>query len=152
MHSQNTPARTATPDDELGMTWWNNLTQNSRADWLRTASTFVPAEAWAYFKSNRADEYQEHLGLLSPAKQTGAVGLAAPSPGPVEGIYVFDSKFAELPGAIIDGHTQGDTPAASRPFGRFQGGYFLVDSAGLTTFTKFSDFANCLQFVMTVSA
>ena len=37
-------------DAELGMTWWNRLTERERAEWLRLADTTVPAEAWDLFK------------------------------------------------------------------------------------------------------
>jgi hypothetical protein len=37
-------------DAELGMTWWNRLTERERAEWLRRADTAVPAEAWEAFK------------------------------------------------------------------------------------------------------
>lgn len=37
-------------DAELGVRWWNNLTIEQRADWLRLADSAAPADAWALFK------------------------------------------------------------------------------------------------------
>jgi hypothetical protein len=37
-------------DAELGTRWWNNLTPDQRAEWLRVADSVVPANAWAAFK------------------------------------------------------------------------------------------------------
>lgn len=45
------------PDDaELGMVWWNNLPEHSRAAWLREAKSDVPADAWAAYKATISDE------------------------------------------------------------------------------------------------
>lgn len=45
-----------TVDEVLGMAWWNGLSRQERAFWLRAAMTAVPAEAWAYFKRATARE------------------------------------------------------------------------------------------------
>lgn len=42
-------------DDELGMAWWNHITEQQRAEALRAAHTDVPAEAWAYWKAHQFD-------------------------------------------------------------------------------------------------
>lgn len=43
-------------DAELGMAWWNNLPEYSRAAWLREAKSDVPADAWAAYKATISDE------------------------------------------------------------------------------------------------
>lgn len=47
-------------DAELGMTWWNRLTERERAEWLRRANTAVPAEAWEAFKRQEFQPGDEH--------------------------------------------------------------------------------------------
>jgi hypothetical protein len=37
-------------DAEMGIRWWNGLTQAERAHWLEVAGSAVPADAWAAFK------------------------------------------------------------------------------------------------------
>lgn len=44
-----------TADELAGITWWNGLSEEDRAFWLRAALTSVPAEAWAYYKRANAD-------------------------------------------------------------------------------------------------
>lgn len=41
-------------DAELGMAWWNNLTERQRAEALRAASTDVPAVAWEHWRATTA--------------------------------------------------------------------------------------------------
>lgn len=43
-------------DAELGMAWFNGLTERERTEWLRRANSAVPADAWAAFKAQRSDE------------------------------------------------------------------------------------------------
>jgi hypothetical protein len=44
--------RKPTPDEQLGMAWWNNLTKAERAVWMsRAGHTGVAADAWAAFKA-----------------------------------------------------------------------------------------------------
>ena len=40
----------ATADERAGMDWWNALTEDRRAYWLRAANSAIPAEAWAEYK------------------------------------------------------------------------------------------------------
>jgi hypothetical protein len=40
-------------DAELGMAWFNSLSERERAEWLKAADTSVPAEAWAHYKKTR---------------------------------------------------------------------------------------------------
>lgn len=42
--------RPPTPDESMGMEWWNHLSEADRAAWCKRAETAVPAEAWAAFK------------------------------------------------------------------------------------------------------
>lgn len=37
--------------DEIGMNWWNSLTETNRNFWLISANTATPAIAWKYFLS-----------------------------------------------------------------------------------------------------
>jgi hypothetical protein len=39
-----------TADEQLDIAWWNGLTEEQRAYWLREANTAIVAEAWAYYK------------------------------------------------------------------------------------------------------
>lgn len=93
--------------------------------------------------------------FAAPDNKTGCQNLTAPSAGSGASASHSRNEFAELPGAIIDGYrpdTTSGIDATSLPFGRFQGGYFLFDANGVTTFTKFNDFAVVLEFVITVPA
>jgi hypothetical protein len=38
-------------DAELGMTWWNGLSERERAEWLRIADSAAPADAWRAYKA-----------------------------------------------------------------------------------------------------
>jgi hypothetical protein len=49
--SQTTTTVPCSPDALLGMTWWNRITRAERARWLEVAGSYVPADAWAAFKS-----------------------------------------------------------------------------------------------------
>jgi hypothetical protein len=40
--------RQPTPDERMGMKWWNALSKSERGDWLSTAETV--AQAWTMFK------------------------------------------------------------------------------------------------------
>jgi hypothetical protein len=40
--------RPPTPDERMGMEWWNELSQSDRRDWLNSAETV--AQAWAMFR------------------------------------------------------------------------------------------------------
>jgi hypothetical protein len=42
-----------TADEQAGMTWWNQLTEDERAKALSDAKTAVVAEAWAHYKRER---------------------------------------------------------------------------------------------------
>jgi hypothetical protein len=50
-----TDERKPTPDEVMGMAWWNGLTEQERAWWIQMAgNTGVPADAWAAFKAGRS--------------------------------------------------------------------------------------------------
>lgn len=36
---------------ELGIIWWNRLTERERAHWLQLTGSATPADAWAAFKA-----------------------------------------------------------------------------------------------------
>lgn len=42
--------REATADEQAGMDWWNALSEEQCARWLRAAGSAVPADAWAAYK------------------------------------------------------------------------------------------------------
>lgn len=42
----------AQEDPQQGVTWWNQLTEQARAEWLTVAASAVPADAWlAYLRA-----------------------------------------------------------------------------------------------------
>jgi hypothetical protein len=43
-----------TTDDELGVAWFNSLSEPERAKWLELAGTGRPVDAWAVFKGHGA--------------------------------------------------------------------------------------------------
>ena len=38
------------PEEQRGMNWWNQLTEDARAHWLQIAGSAIPAEAWAAYQ------------------------------------------------------------------------------------------------------
>jgi hypothetical protein len=43
--------------DEMGMAWWNALTEQERVEWMRRAGDSGRAkDAWEAFKTARADD------------------------------------------------------------------------------------------------
>jgi hypothetical protein len=51
------PSEPMTPDDELGMVWWNALSERERAKWSAIAgNTGRPVDAWEAFKRGSADQ------------------------------------------------------------------------------------------------
>jgi hypothetical protein len=51
-----TVRRNPTPDEVVGMAWWNGLSEAERAKWLAAAGSAVVADAWAAFKAARSRE------------------------------------------------------------------------------------------------
>jgi len=41
--------REPTPDETVGIVWWNSLSEVERAAWLARVGIAVPADAWAAF-------------------------------------------------------------------------------------------------------
>ena len=39
----------ASADETAGMEWWNAMSEDQRAYWLREANTAIVAEAWANY-------------------------------------------------------------------------------------------------------
>jgi hypothetical protein len=55
-----TDERKPTPDETMGIEWWNGLTELERARWMQVAgNTGVAAEAWAAFKEDCTKAAQE---------------------------------------------------------------------------------------------
>jgi hypothetical protein len=53
----NPPDQPTTRDDELGMAWWNNLTERERAEWSAIAgNTGRPKDAWEAFRRGSVDQ------------------------------------------------------------------------------------------------
>lgn len=51
--------REPTPDEAMGMAWWNSLSERQRLFWLDQAGTAVPADAYAAFKADQAKPVAE---------------------------------------------------------------------------------------------
>jgi hypothetical protein len=53
------PPRIATPDDLLGMRWFNGLTRQERAVWLDRANSAAPVDAWRAYQAAQPDTRKE---------------------------------------------------------------------------------------------
>lgn len=62
----------ATPDDELGMAWWNGLTDQDRTRWARLAGTGRAKDAWELFKKDFDDYYVLEIMADIPPGLTAA--------------------------------------------------------------------------------
>ena len=51
--------RTATSDDQVGMIWWNALTEAERAYWLKRADSARAVDAWRAYKRELGSESSE---------------------------------------------------------------------------------------------
>ncbi|MGE4125482.1 MAG: hypothetical protein AB7E59_09510 [Pusillimonas sp.] len=50
-----TDEREPTPDEKIGMAWWNHASEEQRRFWMeRAGNTGVPADAYAAFKAETA--------------------------------------------------------------------------------------------------
>jgi len=49
-------------DPEIGVTWWNSMTEQTRAYWLAIAASAVPADAWHAFRRSQAYEDAQAQG------------------------------------------------------------------------------------------
>ncbi len=48
------PERLPTSDEQAGMDWWNGLSEELRAAWLKSACSARPADAWEAYKCSAA--------------------------------------------------------------------------------------------------
>ncbi len=69
-------------DDELGMAWWNALTEQERAKWSRLAGTGRAKDAWELAKAHWADPddplRDAHIGIGKAIAELRAIGVAVP--------------------------------------------------------------------------
>jgi hypothetical protein len=70
-------------DDEVGMAWWNNLTEQDRAKWAKAAGTGFAKDAWELFKGERKPRADDpladaHAALLRAIAELRALGIAPP--------------------------------------------------------------------------
>jgi len=55
-----TDERKPTPDEAMGIAWWNSLTEQDRAKWMQAAgNTGVVADVWAAFKWQSMTEHDD---------------------------------------------------------------------------------------------
>jgi hypothetical protein len=50
-----TTHRQPTADEQLGIDWWNGLTEERRAHWLKAANSAAPFAAWQAFRAVEDD-------------------------------------------------------------------------------------------------
>jgi hypothetical protein len=71
-------------DDELGMAWWNALSERERAHWAAAAGTGRAKDAWELFKAGRQLALEDdpladaHAALLRAISELRALGVAVP--------------------------------------------------------------------------
>src|SRR5216684_95998 len=66
-------------DDEIGMAWWNALTEQERAKWSRLAGTGRAKDAWELFKRRPDDALRDaHAALVKAIVELKALGVAVP--------------------------------------------------------------------------
>jgi hypothetical protein len=70
-------------DDELGMAWWNALSERERAHWAKAAGTRRAKDAWELFKGRDKPTVDEpladaHAALLRAIAELRALGVAVP--------------------------------------------------------------------------
>lgn len=42
-----------TTDDEIGMAWWNRISERERSQWLAIAGSARPVDGWRAYKNSR---------------------------------------------------------------------------------------------------
>lgn len=42
-----------TTNDEIGMAWWNRISEHERAQWLAIANSARPVDAWRAYNESR---------------------------------------------------------------------------------------------------
>jgi hypothetical protein len=68
-----------TADDELGMAWWNNLSEQERRRWAKAAGTGRAKDAWEAFKRGQDDPLRDaHTQLVGAIAELRAAGIAVP--------------------------------------------------------------------------
>jgi len=70
-------------DDELGMAWWNALTEQERAKWSRLAGTGRAKDAWELAKGRAKpmpdDPLRDaHIGIGKAIAELRAIGVTVP--------------------------------------------------------------------------
>jgi hypothetical protein len=71
-------------DDELGMAWWNGLSERERAHWAKAAGTGIAKDAWELWKAGPlatgADDPLAdcHAALLRTIAELRAAGITPP--------------------------------------------------------------------------
>src|SRR5882757_3281355 len=88
--SANNPPGMMTHDDELGMAWWNALSERQRAKWSAIAgNTGRVKDAWEAFKRGSVDQTppvdqarRRFLAVAAFASAAGAGSLAAAAMAP----------------------------------------------------------------------
>ena len=60
MNTRSKKSETTCADDEIGMIWWNHISEQERTKWMRLAGdTGVAADAWAAFQASQHHSNQE---------------------------------------------------------------------------------------------
>jgi hypothetical protein len=95
-----------TRDDQLGMAWWNSLTEQERAEWAAVAgNTGRPVDAWRAFKRGSMDQSPPvdptrrrfitvAAGASVASVGTLAVAAAMPAAAPDSAACAIDPAFA----------------------------------------------------------
>jgi hypothetical protein len=70
-------------DDELGMAWWNGLSDRDRTKWARLAGTGRAKDAWELFKGRDKPTVDDPLAdvnaaLLRAIAELRAAGITVP--------------------------------------------------------------------------
>jgi hypothetical protein len=83
----NPPDQPTTRDDELGMAWWNNLTERERAEWSAIAgNTGRPKDAWEAFRRGSVDQSppvdptRRRFLAVAAGASVGSLAVAAAMP------------------------------------------------------------------------
>jgi hypothetical protein len=83
------------------MAWWNALTEEQRAYWLREAKTAIPAEGWAAYKRTAirdrpggrmmSDRSLDDLFPIPPVPGLGYVCSSCGNPAPCDSEHLVGS-------------------------------------------------------------
>jgi hypothetical protein len=105
-----------TPDDEIGMAWWNALTKQERAKWSAIAgNTGRPKDAWEAFRrgsmdqSPPVDQTRRHFLSVAAAGTTAlALPTARAAAAAVDPIFAAIDAFRRADASCVAVH--GDIP------------------------------------------